>query len=101
MAGYWIQKYSKDDDITNIEYKAYNHSNSVHLPSMSICFANSFPMSNETFGNTTDSKSKTYSKYLQGDVEFNDNFWMSLFGRNNWNISDYLKNITVFSLLKR
>ena len=67
---------------------------------MSICFANSFPMSNETFGNTTDSKSKTYSKYLQGDVEFNDNFWMSLFGRNNWNISDYLKNITVFHYLK-
>ena len=92
MAGFWIQKYLKNEDITVIEYITYNNSDSVHLPSMSICLGNPFSMSNESFGNTTDSKSKRYSKYLQGNTEFYDDYWINLFGRNAWNISDYLDN---------
>ena len=100
MAGFWVRKYLKDEDITVIEYIAYNNSDSVTLPSMFICFANSFPTSNESLGNSTEPKSKRYSKYLRGDEEFYDDYWMSLFGRNAWSISDYLVNITVFHYLK-
>lgn len=37
MAGYWIFKYSKNDDTTLIEYKPVVDSDSVALPAFSIC----------------------------------------------------------------
>ena len=38
MAGYWIFKFSRNEDITLIEYKAIKDLGAISLPSTSICF---------------------------------------------------------------
>ena len=91
MGGYWIHKYIKNEDITVIKYIAYKDSDSIHLPSMSICFSNSF-----TPGNMSDSKSEKYLEYLQGNADFSDDYWSRLFDRKPWNLSDYFEEIAVY-----
>ena len=38
MAGYWVLKYSKNEDTTLVEYKTIADSETTNLPAMSICF---------------------------------------------------------------
>ena len=95
MGGYWVHKYFKNEDVTRIKYIAYKNSDSVHLPSMTICFSNSFPP-----GNTSDSNSEKYLKYLQGNADFADDYWSSLFDQKPWNISYYINEIAVYHFLK-
>ena len=102
MAGYWIHKYLKNEDITLIEYIRYRDSNSIHLPAMSICFANTFLINNGSLVHRNDSMLERYLKYLQGNADFNVNkdSWVSLFDQNSWKLSDYLENITIYHYLK-
>ena len=95
MGGYWVHKYLKNEDVTLIKYIAYKDSDSVHLPSMTICFSNAFPP-----GNTSDSNSEKYLKYLQGNTDFDDDYWSSLFDQKPWNISYYINEIAVYHFLK-
>ena len=37
MAGYWVLKYSKNEDTTLVEYKTIEDSKTTNLPAMSIC----------------------------------------------------------------
>ena len=95
MGGYWVHKYFKNEDVTLIKYNAYKDSDSVYLPSMTICFSNSFPPRN-----TSDSKSEKYLKYLQGNTDFDNDYWSSLFDQNSWHISDHINEIAVYHFLK-
>ena len=66
MAGFWIHKFLKNEDVTLIQYETLNDIDSIHLPAMSICFVNPFFMGNESVGNATDTKSIAVLEYLQG-----------------------------------
>ena len=73
MAGYWILKYLKNEDITLVEYEAFNDSDNVNLPALSICFMNKDGKMglHQGYNNVTDSQ-------------------------DTLNFVDYLDNITLY-----
>ena len=74
MAGFWIYKYAKNEDITLIEYKTFKDSNSMELPSMSICFVDPFVNKNTSSGSNNTINTKIYMKYLLGDKDLYPNY---------------------------
>ena len=90
MVGYWIFKYSKDEDITVIEYKSFQDSDSINLPVISICFDNPFLI------NQSDFKTENYVKYLRGDMDFYDDHRNVPYDRVTLNIQDYLDTIMIY-----
>ena len=100
MAGYWIFKYVKNEDITLVEYKAFKDSDSLNLPAMSICFMDPFLMDNATSEYNGKLNSETYLKYLHGDMSSYQDYKNIVFDQVTLNISDYLDNITVYYHLR-
>ena len=100
MAGFWIRKFLKNEDVTLIQYETLSDSDSTHLPAMSICLVNPFFIGNESFENTTDAKYNAVLKYLQGKGEFNEDFRDVFYGIETFNILDYLNSTMVFHFLK-
>ena len=100
MAGYWIFKYVKNEDITLVEYKAFKDSDSLNLPAMSICFMNPFLMDNATSEYNGKLNSETYLKYLHGEMSSYQDYKKNTYDQVTLNISDYLDNITVYRYLR-
>ena len=69
MAGYWIYKYSKDEDISLIEYKTFKDPDSLTLPAMQICFIEPFVFGNLSYLTNATFNSEAYLKYLLGDKD--------------------------------
>ena len=100
MAGFWIRKFLKNEDITLIQYITANDSDSIRLPAMSICFVNPFFLGNESFENNSEAKSKAFFEYLQGKGEFNEAYKDILHDIKTFDISDYLNSTMVFHFLE-
>ena len=100
MAGFWIYKYSKDEDITLIEYKKFKDPDSLTLPAMSICFIEPFIISNRSDLSNDTFNSEAYLKYLQGDKDLFPSYKNMSYDDITLDILDYLDQITVLQKLE-
>ena len=99
MVGYWIYKYSTNEDVSKIEYISFKDSDSLSLPAMSICISKPFLIENGTFKNNSNLKLDTYLKYLRGDNGFYQNYQNVSYDQVSIDILDYLDVISVYHKL--
>ena len=90
IVGYWAYKFSKNDDLSTVEYKQYNMNHINHVSkspylSHTICFRTPFLSSKKTHRNT--SEKRQTERYLSGTeyLEFNYNSFAL-------NLTDYVKS---------
>ena len=95
MVGYWIYKYSSNEDISIIEYKSFKDSDSLSLPAMSICISKPFLIKNGTLDNNSNLKIETYLKYLRGDNGFYQNYQNVSYEKVSIDILEYLDVISL------
>ena len=92
LVGYWIYKFSLDEDLSTVEYKQYdmkgiNDASKSHYLSQTICFTNPFTTSKETHLNA--SEKLRVEGYLAGTEDMED----PDFNYNNvaLNLTNYVK----------
>ena len=99
MVGYWIYKYSSNEDISIIEYKSFKEFDSLSLPAMSICISKPFLIKNGTLDNNRNVKIESYLKYLRGDNGLYQNYQNVSYEQVSIDILDYLDVIKVYQKL--
>ena len=94
MIGFWIHKYSKDEDVSLIEYKSIQDAEDVLLPVSTICFWN--PFLNSVFENQSMAiTNETYRQYLLGDNGSNQNYRFINYDQVTMNLSNYVSSVKI------
>ena len=92
MVGYWFYKFQKNEDKTIIEIKSEKRIGKIPYPEVTFCIRN--PFLNEKLAEASnDLDSKTYLKYLKGDVLYNDSYANIKFDQVTLNLHDYIEDL--------
>ena len=98
MVGFWICKYSSNEDITRIEYKPLRNGETVVFPEFTICFGD--PLLNDKL-HEIDAKldKRDYLEYLRGNKgDSNQTFAKIDYERITFDLFEYLHRIRIASI---
>ena len=94
MLGYWIYKYSRNEDATQIQYKSFDSGENAVYPELTICIVD--PILGAKLNEIDHGIDKDmYIKYLKGEIELNVMKDVFSFDEITINLFDYLREIEI------
>lgn len=94
MIGYWIHKFIKNEDVSLIEYKLFEETESILLPELSVCFWN--PILSSVLKNLSiDVTNDTYLQYINGNKVAYQNHREINYDEVTLQLSDFVSYITI------
>ena len=70
MLGYWIYKYSKNEDTALIEYKSFDCGENAVYPELTICNIDPF-LNTKLMEIDIELEKEMYIEYLKGEIDMN------------------------------
>ena len=94
MIGFWTHNYTKDEDVSLIEYKLIEDVEDVLLPESTVCFWN--PFLNSVFENQSMAiTNETYRQYLLGDNGSDQKYRFINYDKVTLHLSNYISSILI------
>ena len=94
MVIFWIHKFLKNEDVSVIEYKFFDDTDSILLPELTICFWNPF-MYSALKNLSKDAPDYAYRQYLVGDNHTYPKFKQIRFDKATLDLSLYVKSLII------
>ena len=92
MAGFWVYKFQKDDNVSVVEYKDLRMTDDAVYPETSICILN--PFLGDKFGQDRSNVSiEEYLDFLSGTGDFDERYREVEFFDVTLNLFDYLSHV--------
>ena len=94
MITYWIHKFVKNEDVSLIEYKLFEETESILLPELSVCFWN--PILTSKLKNLSiDITNDTYLQYIIGNNVSNQKYKQINFDEVTLQLLDFVSHINI------
>ena len=94
MIGYWMKKFQKDEDVSQVQYISIHSMEDVIYPEMTICILEPFLI--QAFEETLNIAD--YMEYLNGDGDYDEKYQSISFPNVTIDIFEYLKYISVWKI---
>ena len=94
MIGYWMKKFQKDEDVSQVQYISTHSMEDVIYPEMTICILEPFLI--QAFEETLNIND--YMEYLNGDGDHGEKYKSLSFPNVTINIFEYLEYINLWKL---
>ena len=94
MIGYWMKKFQKDEDVSQVQYISTHSMEDVIYPEMTICILEPFLI--QAFEETLNIAD--YMEYLNGDGDHGEKYKSLIFPNVTINIFEYLEYINLWKL---
>ena len=92
MVGYWMKKFQKDEDVSQVQYISMNSMEDVSHPEITICIDKPFLI--QAFEETANIFD--YMEYLNGDGDHDQKYKSISFANVTINIFEYLEDIVLW-----
>ena len=94
MVGYWICKYSKNEDTTLIEYKSFDSGENAVYPELTICNIDPF-LNTKLMEIDIELEKEMYIEYLKGEIDMNISAELFPYDKVSLNLFEYLSQIEI------
>ena len=94
MIGYWMKKFQKDEDVSQVQYISINSMEDLIYPEITICIDKPFLI--QAFEETVNIDD--YMEYLNGDGDYDEKYQSISFPNVTIEIFEYLKYISVWKI---
>ena len=93
---YWIYKFSRNEDVSVIEYKTFDSEDEIVHPELTICFENPFLNDKlRKFGE--DLEKEKYLDYLRGNIVTNETFMKFRYDEITFDLFDHFDKAFITS----